>query len=523
MPAGVYQGRQIDGIGEWIMHRARIPVAEYRAYAKQFKPVKYQPAAWAKLARDTGMRYIVLTSKHHDGFALFPSDVTDWDIADATPYGKDLIGPLAEAARAEGLKFGLYHSQAQDWTHPGGAKAGLNDGEGWDEAQKGSFDAYLRTIAIPQTRDIITRYNLDILWWDTPHLMTPERAAPLVELLRLRPGIIHNNRLGGGFSGDTDTPEQHIPATGTPGRDWETCMTLNDTWGFKSHDHNWKPAPTLIRNLIDIVSKGGNYLLNIGPTAEGEIPQPSIERLQQVGAWMKTNGEAIYGTRASVFPRLPWGRCTTRPGAAATTLYLHVFDWPRDGKLVVPGLASDVTSARLLDGGQALQTARDGESVVVSLPAAAPDPVSSTVVLQVNGKPEVVAPSLDQAADGSLTLPATATEPLQGGLRYESDKDCIGFWTNPADTVAWSVRVNKPGLFRVTAELAAQGPSALTVEAASAKLTAATPDTGDYQAFRKVDLGQITLAAGRQPVRLVPDKQRWQPVNVRTLTLTPAN
>ncbi len=389
VPAGTYEGKPIKGIGEWIMRRAEIPVATYRGYAKDFNPVKYQPEEWAKLARDAGMRYMVITSKHHDGFALFPSEVTGWDVADATPYGKDLIGPLAEAAREEGLKFGLYYSQAQDWTHPGGAKAGMKEGQGWDEAHKGSFNEYLKTIAVPQTREILTRYQPDVLWWDTPTWMTPERAEPLAALLELRPGIVTNNRLGGGYTGETDTAELYIAATVIKGRDWETCMTMNGTWGFKSYDHNWKSTETLIRNLVDIVSKGGNYLLNIGPTKEGEIPQASIDRLHEIGKWMKVNGGAIYGTHASVFPKLDWGRCTTKPDGDHTLLYLHVFDWPKDGRLVVPGLVSKVESARLLDGGKELETQVSGNSVTVLLPEAAPDPISSTVVLRVAGEPKV--------------------------------------------------------------------------------------------------------------------------------------
>ncbi len=233
--------------------------------------------------------------------------MNDWDIVDATPYGKDLLKPLAEACRKHGLKLGFYYSQAQDWNNGGSAAGGK-----WDKAQEHSMDEYIDKVAVPQVREILTNYGEfpAVLWWDTPTDMNKERADKLIELLKLKPGIIHNNRLGGGYKGDTETPEQYIPATGYPGRDWETCMTMNDTWGFKSYDHNWKPTETLIRNLVDIASKGGNYLLNVGPTAEGEIPAPSIERLKEVGAWMKVNGEAIYGTTASPFKRLPWGRCT---------------------------------------------------------------------------------------------------------------------------------------------------------------------------------------------------------------------
>ena len=176
VPAGTYKGKQIGGIGEWIMRNAQIPVAEYRAFARQFNPVKYEPDAWAKLAKEAGMRYMVITSKHHDGFALFPSEATEWDIADATPYGKDLIGPLAEAARAEGLKFGLYYSQAQDWTHPGGAKAGSRRARAGTTPTRAASTSTSKKIAVPQVREILTRYQPDILWWDTPTWMTTERA-----------------------------------------------------------------------------------------------------------------------------------------------------------------------------------------------------------------------------------------------------------------------------------------------------------------------------------------------------------
>jgi alpha-L-fucosidase len=218
VPAGTYKGKKIRGVGEWIMLRGSIPVADYQAYAKQFNPVKYDPDAWAKLAEEAGMRYMVITAKHHDGFALFPSKASKWNVVDATPYGKDLIGPLAKAARAHGLKFGLYYSQAQDWNNPGGAKWGMKEGQGWDPAHKGSFDTYLKNVAVPQVREILTAYQPDVLWWDTPTWMNSKRAKPLSALLSLRPGIITNNRLGGGYRGDTDTPEQKIPATGLKGR-----------------------------------------------------------------------------------------------------------------------------------------------------------------------------------------------------------------------------------------------------------------------------------------------------------------
>ncbi len=523
VPAGTYQGNRVGGIGEWIMRSAEIPVTEYREYAKDFNPVKFDPDAWAALAQQAGMKYIVITSKHHDGFALFPSDVTDWDIADATPYGKDLIGPLADAARRHGLKFGLYYSQAQDWTHPGGAKAGLQDEEGWCEEHKGKFDDYLAKIAVPQVREILSRYQPEILWWDTPHLMTRERAELLWPLTRLRPGLITNNRLGGGYDGDTDTPEQEIPATGIKGRDWETCMTMNDTWGYKSYDDNWKPTQTLIRNLVDIASKGGNYLLNIGPKSDGTIPAESIERLEEVGRWMKVNGEAIYGTTACP-TRLPsWGRITTKAGDGETTLYLHVFDWPTDGKLPVSLVNKPISCQLLADADRSFKVTQEEHGLVVTLEGKMVDPICSVVTLRVQGEPNVVVYRIPQQADGSLVLKAGDAD-LHGGLRIEAkdNQPNIGYWIATDDRAEWGIRILQPGTFEVTADVATQGESQLTVQVGQRQLKATVPNTGNYGAFRSVKLGQIQIdEQGSSAVVVRPEKQAWSPVNIRCITLKP--
>jgi alpha-L-fucosidase len=342
VPAGTYNGKQIKGIGEWIMNRGKIPVAEYRAYAKEFNPVKFNADEWVRTARDAGMNYIVITSKHHDGFAMFDSKASDWNIVKATPFGRDPLKELAAACKKYGLKLGFYYSQAQDWNNGGSASGGK-----WDPAQQRNMDGYIDKVAVPKVKEILTQYGEfpAVLWWDTPTDMNKERAEKLLPLLKLKPGIIHNNRLGGGYKGDTETPEQFVPATGYPGRDWETCMTMNDTWGFKSYDHNWKSTSSLIRNLVDIASKGGNYLLNVGPTSEGLIPAPSVERLRQIGQWMKVNGAAIYDTTANPFKRLSWGRCTKKITPDGVILYLHVFNWPADGQLLVPGLKNTTQRA----------------------------------------------------------------------------------------------------------------------------------------------------------------------------------
>ena len=524
VPAGTYKDKKIGGIGEWIMHNGKIPVNEYREYAKQFNPVKFNADEWVGIAKAAGMKYIVITSKHHDGFAMFDSKTSGWNITTGTPFGRDPLKELAAACKKEGIKLGFYYSQAQDWNHPGGAAAGGH----WDKAQDGDMDEYVRKIAVPQVREILSNYGpIAVLWWDTPMNMNRQRAEMLLPLLKLQPGIIHNNRLGGGYHGDTETPEQFIPATGYPGRDWETCMTMNDTWGFKSYDHNWKSTDVLLRNLIDIASKGGNYLLNVGPTSEGLIPGPSVERLKEVGVWMRANGESIYATSASPFKRLPWGRCTKKVHDGGTTLYLHVFNWPEDGRLRVPGLKNEAVKAYLLTDAAktALRIERTGAELAIGVPAAAPDKVASVVVLEIKGTPEVEPVLLQQSADGSIDLPVAEAIFRGGDIKSESagQRENIGFWTNPSDYVEWPFVVTKPGTFEMSAEVAATGSGTIELAVGDKKVEFKVPVTGDYKKFQKVKLGTIEIpATGKTTLSIKAVKQGWQPVNIRALVLRPA-
>ena len=408
--AGVYKGHQMRrGGAEWIMNRMKIPVKEYQQYAKKFNPTKYDADAWVKLAKEAGMKYIVITAKHHDGFAMFKTKASKWNIVDATPYGKDVLKPLATACKKYGIKLGFYYSQAQDWNNPGGAAARRVTTEGWLNPDSAKIDAYtkahnghwdpiqtsksmteyINNVAVPQVRELLTNYgDVSVLWWDTPVDMTDEYAEKLQALLKLQPNIITNNRLKHpNFPGDTQTPEQKIPTKEEmEGKDWETCMTMNGTWGYKSYDHNWKSSKTLIRNLIDIASKGGNYLLNVGPKADGTFPEESIERLKDIGKWMKVNSEAIYATEASPLDSLGWGRCTMKADGDNTILYLFVFDWPTDGKLIVPGLKNKIITSDLLANGSNLIAESKENNTIIKVPSAAPDSTANVIKLKVEGK-----------------------------------------------------------------------------------------------------------------------------------------
>ncbi|MBE9668018.1 alpha-L-fucosidase [Mucilaginibacter boryungensis] len=408
---GVYKGHEVGHGGEWIMNRAKIPVAEYQAAAKNFNPVNYNPDEWVRIAKQAGMKYIVITAKHHDGFAMFKSNASKWNIADATPYGKDVLKPLAAACKKYGIKLGFYYSQAQDWNNPGGAAARKVASEGWANPDSAKIDAYtaahsghwdpyqtsktmgeyIDEVAVPQVKELLTNYgDVAVLWWDTPTNMTDEYANKLNALLKLQPNIITNDRLKRpNFPGDTKTPEQKIPSLAElDGKDWETCMTMNGTWGYKSYDHKWKSPETLIRNLVDIASKGGNYLLNVGPNALGEFPKESVTTLKVMGDWMKTNSEAIYATKASPLKPLAWGRCTRKDDGDNTILYLTVFNWPTDGKLMVPGLKNHAVTAKLLDGNTLVKATNDADGLQLTVPAKAPDAIASVIKITLKGKVE---------------------------------------------------------------------------------------------------------------------------------------
>ena len=375
IPAGVWRREPVPGLGEWIMLDARIPAAEYALLASEFNPVGFDAAAWVALARRAGQKYIVITSKHHDGFCMYHSKVTDYNIVDATPFGRDPLMELAVECERQGMRLGFYYSQTQDWHHPNG------DGNDWDyDEQAKDFAGYLEGYVVPQVRELLTGYGpVAVLWFDTPKHILPEQSRSLVELCHnTQPDCLVCGRIGNSLGDYASANDNAIP-TRAVGVDWETPATINDTWGFKKGDENWKSSTDLIHKLVDITSKDGNYLLNVGPTAEGIIPQPSVERLHTMGAWLLRNGEAVHGTRPGPVQGLDWCRSTIKPGK----LFLHVFDWPADGALSIPGLRQVPARAHLLVDGQhhALNMRLTGEGVQIEGPRNAPDPVDSVVVL----------------------------------------------------------------------------------------------------------------------------------------------
>jgi len=459
LPAGKWKGEPVAGIGEWIMNRAQIPAEEYEKLAASFNPVKFDAEEWVRIAKDAGMKYIVITAKHHDGFAMYDSPVSEYDIVDATPFKRDPMAELAKACKKAGIRLCFYYSQAQDWHDPDAA------GNRWDfpDEDKKDFAKYLRKKVRPQVTEILTQYGpIGLIWFDTPAKITKPQSQSLKRLVhKLQPDCLVSGRVGHDVGDYRSLGDNQIPAGPVEG-DWETPATMNDTWGFKTDDRKWKSVETLLYLLVDLASKGGNYLLNVGPTAEGVIPKPSVDRLQKIGEWMAVNGEAIHGTNANPFPyEFEWGRITQKPGK----LYLLFYKWPR-GRFTLYGLRSKVKNAYLLaDKKQKLEVAQshdceaDHHVLELTLPAKKPDKNVSVVVLDIDGETDVDTSALQQP-DGSVTLPAYMADfhvPKTGQQMQVGRAGQTENWTTKSNWLSWDFRVSEPGEFEVKVVTGAVG------------------------------------------------------------------
>jgi len=432
IPAGEWGGQ--TNYGEWIRNNAQIPLPTYDKFLQQFNPVKFNAEEWVSLAKNAGMKYIVITSKHHDGFALFDSKVSDFDVM-STPFKRDILKELAAACKKHDITLCFYHS-IMDWHHPDYLPR-----REWEKDRPTANADFARYVDYmkAQLKELLTNYGrIGVLWFDGEWegTWTHEHGRDLYQFVRsLQPSIIVNNRVDkgregmqgltkeGGYVGDFGTPEQEIPATGIPGAEWESCMTMNNNWGYNKNDNNWKSAEDLVQKLIDIASKGGNFLLNVGPTAEGLFPQASVDRLKMMGEWMKLNSESIYGTEASPFRHLPWGRCTQKTIKGNTRLYLHVFD-PANKQIVLPGLGSEITSARVLATNLPVKFSKKDNAYIFDFAGLTPQPFPTVIAVDLKGKAIVY-------TEPQITAPATvfidhlpvsfATDIPNAIIRYTTD------------------------------------------------------------------------------------------------------
>lgn len=350
---GMWNGKTYYGIGEWIMNgnMAGIPVNEYKAVANEFNPVSFDAKAIAKLAKDAGMKYIIITSKHHDGFAMFHSKADPFNIVDATPFARDPMKELSSACSELGLGFGFYYSHNQDWTAPGGFGGPIE----YTDGTPATFEDYFYKKCLPQVKEICTNYGpIDFVWFDTPGNMKKELVLKLVEVVReFQPNAMLCSRVGHGMGDYASKGDMEVPPRNIDGL-WETCDTNNDSWSYAWYDNNFKSPKEILHRLISTIARGGTYLLNVGPDGIGNVPEIGMKFLQEAGKWIQKYPQVIYGTGSSPWDHaLPWGDITTK----RNSLFLSIFDWPQDGKLYLPGLKSKIVEARLLEGSKAIKIA----------------------------------------------------------------------------------------------------------------------------------------------------------------------
>ena len=449
--ANKVDGKTYYGIGEWIMNSnmADIPIPEYKALAGTFNPANFNAREIAQLAKDAGMKYIVITSKHHDGFAMFHSKAHPFNIVDATPFKRDLMKEMADACADLGLGLGFYYSHWQDWTEPGGGNGPQEHADG----SPASFDDYFKNKCLPQVEEITTGYGpIEIVWFDTPGGIPKKYVEQLVAVVRKnQPNALVSGRAGHDLGDYVTNGDMHVPNANIEGL-WETVDTTNDSWAYAWYDENWKSPKEILRRLINTVARGGTYMLNIGPRGDGSIPERATNTLRSAGEWIRRHPQVIYGAEASPWGRaLPWGDVTVQ----GNILMLSIFEWPPSGELCLPGLKTPIQSARLLGGGELTARVSNGWTIL-SLPPRPPEPLVSVIDLELEGAP-VVDATFGIDPDMETEILAEFAE-VTGAKKERAEwMEKFGEWKSierihaweEGGRAAWTVNVLEPGEYAV--------------------------------------------------------------------------
>ncbi len=465
--AGVWNDKTYYGIGEWIMHMAEIPVEDYKAYAKNFNPDQFDAVGLVKLAKAAGMKTIVITAKHHEGFAMFDSQVSDFTVTKATPHGRDLMKELADACHAEGMRLGFYYSQNQDWTEPYGGKY---KGERPAGYTPDDFSIYFEQKVIPQVRELLTNYGpIALIWFDTPGGMPKEYSARLVDLVQdLQPDCLINSRIGGGYGDYVSLGDMQIPIVRPNVGVWETVDTTNDSWSYAWYDQNWKSPKAICERLVRVVARGGSYMLNVGPKGDGSIPEQAVESLTVSGEWIRAHGEAIYRASASPFDQgFSWGDITTK----GQELYLHVFEWPEEGVLRIADLGAEVMQASLLHNAAEVDFAQHGSILELTLGSKhGRDLPFITVVKLTLDQPAKVASQATQI-DGLTPSTLLAEMATTEGCKHSDYRWMEKFgewkhdyfiarWSSEDAVATWDINVLEAGDYLVSLEYSCENEAA---------------------------------------------------------------
>lgn len=532
---GSWQGKNYYGISEWMMNRGKISAADYATIAKSFNPSKFDANQWAQIAKDAGMKYMVVTAKHHEGFAMFDSKVSDFNIVKATPYGKDPMKQLSQAVRAADLQFGFYYSQYLDWHEPNGG------GNSWDFDPKSKDHAlYYKTKSIPQIKELVSNYGpLGLLWFDQSGGLDKAGTQKLIDEVRaIQPACLISSRVGNGLGDFKDYGDGEVPAVvNTPGA-WEALFTHNDSWGYSKFDYNFKTPKEIIRLLATVSSKGGNLILNVGPDSTGQIPPYSVKYLHQVGQWLKINGEAIYGTTQGFIGPQPWGVTTSKP----EKLFLHVFDRPHSGIILIPGMSQTVTAVYLLGSKQVLKFTKQGSDLLIKLPVLTDDK-NTVIVVNYTGKPghlDISQPVIVSSQYPTNPLDAVYAQ-TSGNSQIKSitSSHYFGDWKHntcvinmgaPADIAIFKTRITEPGDYKITLEYActpAQAGAEGVVNINGKDYQFQTLAVNDYDSHKPLLFIQQTVAivsivkAGIYHLAIHPLKQGNELFKLKTVWMDP--